>query len=500
MVEQEPRTAPVREQRFERRMSDAEALMWNVEKDPWLNPSGGSVSILDRMPDVDHLRAQLAAAVVAVPRLMERVVGGFGRYSPPVWRPDPEFDLDQHLRIIALPEPGTMRQLLDTVTRIYQDPYDRTRPLWAMYVIGGLEGGRAASLWKIHHAVADGTGAARLSELFIQPARDAPALPPVDLPAVVAAAVAADAEADPRPSVVESVLGTATHLARRQAGIARRVVGEMAMWGADPQRARDTIGGAARTIGQLREQLTGGGDARSDDDEDDGAPALPGGSPLWRNRSRHRHLEVLSFPLDAALAAAKGLGGSLNDWFVTGVVNGAVAYHDERGVPLRTLNTSFVVSTRADKAIGGNSFTPSRFSAPAGPMDPADRFRLLSDAMAARRSQVSGSGALAGLAGLANLLPTSLVTSVARSQAGRMDFATSNLRSSRRPFHMSGARVDESYAFGPLAGTAFNLTAMSYAGRFAISLFMDPVAIDDVEGLRDHLEAAYQELIDLGTA
>ncbi|HEU4840224.1 MAG TPA: WS/DGAT domain-containing protein, partial [Ilumatobacteraceae bacterium] len=221
---------------------------------------------------------------------------------------------------------------------------------------------------------------------------------------------------------------------------------------------------------------------------------------LWRTRSRHRHLEVMTFPLDAALAAAKGLGGSLNDWFVTGVVNGAVAYHEARGVPLRSLNTSFVVSTRADKAIGGNSFTPSRFSAPAGPMDPADRFRLLSETMAAKRSQVSGAGALSGLAGLANLLPTSLVTSIARSQAARMDFATSNLRSARRRFHMSGARVDESYAFGPLAGTAFNLTAMSYAGQFAISMFMDPVAIEDTGDLRDLVEEAYQELIDIGTS
>ena len=253
-------------------MSDAEALMWNVEKDPWLNPSGGSVSILDRMPDVDHLRAQFAAAVVQVPRLMERVVGGLGRYSPPVWRPDPEFDLDHHLRVSALPAPGTMRQLLDTVTRIYQDPYDRTRPLWTMYVIDGLEGGRAASLFKIHHAVADGTGAARLAELFIQPTRAMPEPPAVDLDAVVAAAVAADAAADPRPSVVESVVGTATHLARRQAGIARRVAGEVALWGADPLRARDAVGGLARTVGQVRAQLTGGGDASapSADDETPG--------------------------------------------------------------------------------------------------------------------------------------------------------------------------------------------------------------------------------------
>ncbi len=490
--------APAREQRFQRRMSDAEALMWNVEKDPWLNPSGGSFSVLDRMPDVEHLRAQLAVAIVTVPRLMEHVVGGLGRYSPPTWRPDPEFDLDQHLRISALPAPGSMQQLLDTVTRIYQDPYDRTRPLWMMHVIGGLEGGRAAWLWKIHHSVADGTGAARLSELFIQPTRDAAEPPPVDLRAAVAAAVEADA-ADPRPSLVESAVGTATHLARRQAGIARRVAGEVAMWGADPRRAVDAVGGAARAVGQLRDQVTGGGGGASESSADDGEAQLPGGSPLWRNRSRHRHLEVMSFPLADALAASKGLGGSLNDWFVTGVVNGGVAYHEARGVPLRTLNTSFVVSTRSDKAIGGNSFTPTRFAAPAGPMEPATRFRLISEAMTEKKSQVSGGGALAGLAGIANLLPTSLVTSIARRQAAGMDFATSNLRSSKRPYFMSGAEVAESYAFGPLAGTAFNITAMSYAGRFGIGLFMDPTAIDDVVGLRDDIAAAYQQLIDLGT-
>ena len=98
---------PPREQRFERRMSDAEALMWNVEKDPWLNPNGGTVVILDRPPDLAHFRAQLAATVATVPRLRERVVQGLGRFQPPVWRPDPEFDLDYHIRQVALPAPGT---------------------------------------------------------------------------------------------------------------------------------------------------------------------------------------------------------------------------------------------------------------------------------------------------------------------------------------------------------------------------------------------------------
>src|SRR3954465_8828838 len=251
----EVRERPQREQRFEKRMSDAEALMWNVEKDPWLNPSGASLIILDRPPDFEHFRKQVAAAGAGVPRRMGRVVGGLGRLQPPVWRPDPEFDLDFHIRKVALPAPGAMRQLQDMAAQLYQDPYDRTRPLWQYIVIEGLEGGGAAMLWKIHHTVADGTGAARLSEAFIQLTRQAPEPPEVDLDAALAALIAADDEAGNNPSVLDSVVGTATHFMRRQAGITRRLAGEMAMLGADPLRARDAVGGAVRAVGQLRNEL-----------------------------------------------------------------------------------------------------------------------------------------------------------------------------------------------------------------------------------------------------
>ena len=168
MAETEP--AAPREQRFERRMSDAEALMWNVEKDPWLNPSGGTLVILDRPPDIDHFRAQLAATVATVPRLTRarrrrrsaasaRRCGGPTRSSTstttsarsPCRRRAPSASCSTSWRAI------------------YQDPYDRTRPLWMFYVIEGLEGGRAALVWKIHHAVADGTGAGRLAEPYLQP-------------------------------------------------------------------------------------------------------------------------------------------------------------------------------------------------------------------------------------------------------------------------------------------------------------------------------------------
>ncbi|MET0147475.1 MAG: wax ester/triacylglycerol synthase domain-containing protein [Ilumatobacteraceae bacterium] len=470
-----------REQRFERRMSDAEALMWNIEKDPWLNPSGGSLILLDQPLHIEHFRAQITSTVAAVPRLRERVVPGVGRFRPPSWRADREFDLDYHIRQVALPHPGDERQLLDLVASVYQDPYDRTRPLWMFFVIEGLVGGRGALVWKIHHAVADGIGAGRLAESFLQPIRDAPTAPAVPLDAIIAEAVAADAEAAGSTSTAGMIAGTVTHVARRQAGIARRAMGEAAMWSADPLRARDTAGSAVRTVRLVREQLAG-----SDDEG--------GGSPLWRQRSRRRHLELLTFPLDRALGAAKVLGGSLNDWFVTGAIDGAVGYHDERGVPLTTLNTSFVVSTRTDRAVGGNSFTPSRLAVPAGPMDPVDRFAEISARMRTNRSNVSGSGLLSGLAGIINLLPTSFVTSTARSRAAAMDFATSNLRGSAVPLYISGALVEGNHPFGPVAGTAFNLTVMSYDGQLGMGLFVDPAAVEDPAGLREHLRTAYDAL------
>ena len=113
--------APERELRFDHRMSDAEALMWNIEKDPWLNPNGASLMICDRPIDAEQFRHRLRFAVSRIARLRERVVPGLGRLSPPAWRVDPEFDFNFHLRHISLPPPGTTRQLYDLATRFYED-------------------------------------------------------------------------------------------------------------------------------------------------------------------------------------------------------------------------------------------------------------------------------------------------------------------------------------------------------------------------------------------
>ncbi len=191
--------------RNERRMTDVEALMWNLEKDPHLSSSIANVTLLDQAPDAERLRGRLDRASEQVPRLRQRVVPALGRLAPPEWREDPDFDLDYHLRWSALPAPGSMRQLLDLTATFVGTPFDRTRPLWEFLVVEGLEDGRAAMVQKLHHAIADGEGSIRMSEQFIDISRGAtePIAPQRPVPEPI------------ETSFVETTLDTLTHQLRR---------------------------------------------------------------------------------------------------------------------------------------------------------------------------------------------------------------------------------------------------------------------------------------------
>jgi len=491
-----PDTSPTmdrqRDLAFSRRMSDQEALMWNIEKDPWMNPSGAALTILDRPVDFDLMLAKVRYGLSRVPRLRERVVPGLGRLAPPVWATDPEFDLAYHVRHLSLPAPGSMRQLLDLVTRLFEEPFDRTRPLWMFYAIEGFEGGQGALLAKQHHAVADGVGALRMAEVYTDVKRRVPRPPEVDLDRIFTDAVEAEqgelleAGADMSGSILDTATRTVGHNLRRQRGMLTRAVGGVAGLIAEPSRIP---GGVTGAVGQVRATLNTATGART----------IDAGAPLWTKRSRRRHLEVLHVPLDDAKAAAKAMGGSVNDFFVTGAALGALAYHTERDTPVEALNLTFVVSTRTDKAMGGNSFTPVPLQIPGGEgRTAAERFSQVRDLMAERRGGVSGRGAMSAVAGVANLLPTSVTTRFARQQAAKIDLATSNLRGAPFPTYISGAKVLAAIPLGPVAGTAANLTTISQNGSLDMGLLIDPAAVADPPGLRRNIGEAYRELLASG--
>ena len=103
------------------RMSDAEGLMWRLEKDPQLSSTIANVTILDRAPDFEQFTARMERAALAIPRLRQRAQASPG-IAPPTWVDDPHFDIRYHVRHLALPRPGTLRQISDLATLIAVDP------------------------------------------------------------------------------------------------------------------------------------------------------------------------------------------------------------------------------------------------------------------------------------------------------------------------------------------------------------------------------------------
>ncbi|MGB3734303.1 MAG: wax ester/triacylglycerol synthase domain-containing protein [Ilumatobacter sp.] len=470
------------------RMSEHEALMWNIEKDPWLNPSGGSLVLLDRELDVDQFRQTLRAGIAKTPRLYQRVVPGFARLSTPAWVPDAEFDLDAHLREVVLPSPGTERQLFDLAARLYSEPLDRTRPLWKFVVIHGVQKKRSAMFAIIHHSVSDGIGQLRMAELYQQVSADEPPPPDVDLEAIIAEAVgqgdAKELGGNYGTSTRANIQASATHVARRQFGIGRRMVGEVAMWPADPSRFTDRVSNLVDTVKGAAAQL-------SPSEEE-----AQSSSPLWKGRSRHRHLEWVQLQVDDLKKVGKSAGGTINDAFMAGLAEAAHRYHVAHGVDIDTVNSSFVLSTRTDKKAGGNAFTPVPVKLPAGEMDPVDRISAVMAAAEDAKLDAQKTGGMTGLSGVANLLPTSVVTSTARAAASRIDFATSNLRGAPFPIFVSGAEVTATIPMGPVAGTGANITALSMNGNFDIGLFIDPEAIAEPEEFRRHVEESFADMLD----
>ncbi|MEP7046762.1 MAG: wax ester/triacylglycerol synthase domain-containing protein [Ilumatobacteraceae bacterium] len=453
---------------FDRKMSDAEGLMWRLEKDPHLSSTFAAVTILDRPPDFDRLLTRMERAVQVVDRLGQRVQPAPVNLTAPTWVADTNFDLRFHVRHIALPKPGTVRQLLDLASLIVSDPFDRTRPLWQFVVVDGLRGGKSALIEKLHHTITDGEGSVRLSLQFLDFERDAPGPRPID-PAEID-----DREPTPTESNGDVLRDLLAGSLRMPLGLLRQIKDLIS----DPTGIPDAGSAAADTVRGVMSQLSDTEQARS---------------PLWTQRSLKRRMEVLRTPFDETRAAAKRLGGTLNTAFLTAAAEAAGRYHDRMGSPVEELRASMAISTRGEGS-GSNAFSLARMLVPTGEMPIGERFTWIQAAAGAARES-NATASLETLAAVASTLPTSLITRVARQQAQTVDFATSNVRGSPVPLYIAGAEVLQNYAVGPLAGVAYNLTLLSYNHSLDMGVNIDTAAITEPELLRECLEKAFADLI-----
>ena len=441
-----------------RQLTGTEALMWSLDNEPSLRSSFMGITFLDRPPDPERFRRKMAEAIGSVNALREHVVPTPFDLGPPRWEVDPAFDLDYHVRHLALPPPGSRRQLLDLAAVIYADPFDRGRPLWQFTIVEGLEGGGAALLAKMHHVLSDGVGAVRLSVSFLDLTPDGDPPAPRRAPAPV--------EHDGSGpgawfDAAAGALGTVLSVARNPVG---------------------TAASSLSTVRSVGRQL-----GLSD----------PARSPLWAGeRSLVHRFDTLALDLTRTRAAAKALGGTVNDAFVTVMAQAAGDYHRALGEDVDYLRITMPISVRHDREAAGNAWIPARLLVPTGQMAIDDRFAEVSATLqAAKRDRSLGVGGT--LAGIAQRLPAPVLARFARQQTATVDFACSNVRGAPFDLWIAGAKVLANHPLGPTAGVAFNATVLSYLESLDLGLNTDTGAITRPGLLRSCITDAAEQLTGL---
>ena len=462
---------------FEPRMSDADALMWNIEKDPLLRSTILTVLVFDQPLDPERVRRRIDRFSRLVPRLRQRVRGHAMSVAPPRWDVDPNFDLDYHLRFMRAVGAGTLREVFDIAAPIAMQGFDRARPLWEFTVVEGLDDDRSALITKVHHAITDGVGGVKLLMELL------------DLDAEGGQTAERDAHLPPAPEaepVTESrrIAEAFSYEGRRQFANVSRLVGS-ALSEAGKVRA-DPLGigiDVLTTAGSVVKMIS---------------PATDPLSPLMRDRSLSVRFDTLQVPIGPLKRASKLVGGRLNDGFVGGVTGGLARYHREMGTEVDQLRMTMPINIRTEATAGlaGNQFAPARFAVPVGIEDPIARMNAVRELMEAQRAEP----ALAltdALAGILNRLPVTATTGLFGSMLRGIDFVTSNVPGPPVPVFLAGARLERQIAFGPMTGAAANITLLSYIDELNLGVNTDPMAVTDPDLFLDCLRDSFEEITKL---
>jgi diacylglycerol O-acyltransferase / wax synthase len=455
-------------------LSPLDYLLHRGEARPATRSAFLGVEILDRPADWGRLREAMDRASRVVIRMRQKVVVPSVPVTPARWVVDPDFDLDYHLRRVALPAPGTLRQLLDLAEVTLASPLDTERALWEVVYVEGLEGGsgvRAALLSKFSHAITDGVGGIELFLQVYDTSRDAPArpMPPLPIPRDV----------------------TSDDLARR--GLKRLPV--MAL-SAGHQLLADAAGGVGRLVRRptdtVAEVISFADSARRMLGP---PPAEP--SPLLRRRGLTARTHVLEVPLADLRAASRAAGGSVNDAYLAVLCGGLRRYHETLGVPVDALPLAIPVSLRtADDPAAGNRFAGVTIAAPVGEPDPAERMRLIREQVIAGRSEPA-IDLIGRLAPVLSLLPDPALLAVTE-RITPPDVQASNVPGYTQETFLAGARVERQYGMGPLPRVAMMAVLISRAGICTLTVRYDTMSFTVPDELEKSLQLGLDEVIQLG--
>ena len=391
------------------------------------------------------LAERLSQRIHLVPRLRQKLEEPPLGIANPVWVDDTGFDLDWHVRQASLPPPGGENELGAFVGREFSHRLDRSRPLWEATLIEGLDGGRKAVLFKVHHALVDGMAAIGMAALVLDPSEEPLEIPPPE------------SEWEPRRYDMRQ---HARRLATRPLARAPKLMidGLVRAFDPDPRRAVGDVRRASELVVEL---------ART-------RPQAPM-TPLNRPISPNRRYAVAHTDLDLVKRVGKASGGTVNDT-VLAVVSGMLGRYLAAAGPEAWETTSrspvalVPVSVRSSNDAGelGNRISTVFVDLPIAEHDLHARISAISaQTRELKASAAVRAGALmVGAGGWAPPLVSGLVGR-AMGSIRAFNIVVSNVPGPQQPFFLSGVRMQEVYPVVPLnpANQGLTIGILSYDGR-----------------------------------
>jgi WS/DGAT/MGAT family acyltransferase len=408
-------------------------------------------------------------------RLVEVPLG----LDQPYWLEDPDFDIEFHVRELALPAPGDDRQLAEQAARLHARPLDRSRPLWEIYLIWGLASGRVAIYSKVHHAAIDGVSGNDVLSAVLDLSPHGRA--PEDLPPAGAA------PAERPPSGLEL-------LARSAVSLAGHPVRAVRLGASLLRSAPALVTSPMRPRLPLLDRLIRPNGAAVLSQPALRAPQLPFNRPI----TQHRRWAFRPLSLDAVKQIKNAAGCTVNDVVMalcTGALRRWLIDHD--ALPAGPLVVAVPVSVRTAEQQGthGNQVSTMLAVLPTHLDDPAERLRVVSEAMRAAKEQHQALPATL-LADVTQFAMPALAGQAARLSArlrllervNPFNLIISNVPGPNVPLYLAGAKLLAYYPLSAISdGQGLNITVMGYRNQLFFGLIACRELVPDVDRLAGYL-------------
>jgi diacylglycerol O-acyltransferase / wax synthase len=430
----------------------------------------GAVLIFEGPPPTyEDFLEHVSSRLEVVPRYRQKLTFPPLRSGRPIWIDDPNFNLEYHVRHTALPKPGGEEQLQRVVSRLFSQQLDRSKPLWELWLVQGLERKRFALINKTHHALVDGVAGIDITTVLLD-------LKPVPEPAHPDE----DWTPRPEPSGVELLAKGVRDVAGAPLGLGRRIANAIQ----HPEPAARNAAHALEGLGEFAWALA------------NPAPQVP----LNVEVGPHRRYAWVRSDLETFKRIKNALGGTVNDVVLTVVAGALRSWLQKRGVRTEglELRAQVPVSIRAEDERGrlGNRIAAMRAPLPVYVADPVRRLGIVREAMDGLKASKQALGAEV-ISRFNDFAPPTLL-----AQSARINFSTrlfnlivTNVPGPQIPLYVLGRELDEFFpvAFLP-PHQALAIAIVSYNGEITFGLLADYDSMEDVDEIAEGISAAIAEL------